>query len=62
MLNQNALFFFINIFSILIILKNIVKFLGTLSQKNPQPMDISGRELLYFGMAVSYIITYFYFN
>lgn len=62
MLNQTALFFFLNIFSILIVLKNIVKFLGTLSQKNPQPMDISGRELLYLGMSVSFIITYFYFN
>ena len=46
----------------LIILKNIFKFLGTLSQKNPQPLDINGRELFYLASAVSYIITYFYFN
>lgn len=62
MVSQNALFFFINVFSMLIILKNIFKFLGTLSQKNPQPLDINGRELFYLASAVSYIITYFYFN
>ncbi len=62
MVSLDALFFFISVFSILIILKNIFKFLGTLSQKNPQPLDISGRELFYFGTAISYIITYFYFN
>jgi hypothetical protein len=62
MINQNSILFFINIFCILIILKNLFKFLGTLSQKNPEPMDISDRGLFYLGLSVSYIITYLYFK
>jgi len=62
MINQNSILFFINIFCILIILKNLFKFLSTLSQKNKKPMDISDRGLFYLGLSVSYIITYLYFK
>ncbi len=58
MLNIESLFYFILIFSILTLSKFLFKILGTLLQKEPQQIRFSDRDLIYFGLALSYIITF----
>jgi hypothetical protein len=56
--NIDAIYLFIFIFSILVSLKNVTKFIGALLQKEPQPLVYSNRELIFLGISISYIITY----
>jgi hypothetical protein len=58
MLNIESLFYFILIFSILTLSKFLFKILGTLLQKEPQQIRFSDRDLIYFGLSLSYIITF----
>jgi hypothetical protein len=58
MLNIESLFYFILIFSILTLSKFLFKILGTLLQKEPQQIHFSDRDLIYFGLSLSYIITF----
>lgn len=60
MLNQEFLFFFTFIFTILVCVKSFVKFLGFIVQKEPQPIIFTNRELLFLGLSISYLITYIY--
>ena len=60
--NIESVFFFIFIFTILVTLKNVTKFVGALLQKNPQPLVYSNRELINLGLCVSYILTYLTFK
>jgi len=39
-------------------LKNVLKFMGALLQREPKPLDYSNRELIILGLSISYIITY----
>ncbi len=55
MLQIEALFLFVFIFTLQVILKNIIKFTGALLGKE---VFFSGRDLLFFYLASSYFITY----
>jgi hypothetical protein len=56
--NIDAIYLFIFVFTILVSLKNVTKFVGALLQKEPKPMVYSNRELILLGVSISYIITY----
>jgi len=56
--NIDTIYLFILIFSILVSLKNVTKFIGALLQKEPKPLVYSNRELIFLGISISYIITY----
>ena len=56
--NIDAIYLFTFIFSILVSLKNVTKFIGALLQKEPEPLVYSNRELIFLGISISYIITY----
>jgi hypothetical protein len=58
MINIDAICLFMFIFSILVSLKNVTKFIRALLQKEPQPLFYSNRELIFLGISISYIITY----
>jgi len=56
--NINTIYFFIFVFTILVALSNVLKFLRALLQKEPKPLVLSNRELLLLGVSISYFITY----
>jgi hypothetical protein len=56
--NINTIYFFIFVFTILVTLSNVLKFLRALLQKEPKPLVLSNRELLLLGVSISYFITY----
>lgn len=60
MLNIDNLFFFIFIFSVLVVLRTTVRFIGALSQISETRVVKSDRELIFLGLSVSYIITYLF--
>ncbi len=60
--NIESVYFFILVFTILVSLKNVLKFMGALLQREPKPLDYSNRELIFLGLSVSYIITYIFFR
>jgi len=62
MLNVDAVFFYTFVFSILVISRLLFKFLGTLLQKEPKPLVLSNRELIFTGLVISYLITYLNFK
>lgn len=55
MLSTDTIFLFVFIFSILNILKNALKFIGTLLGKDN---FFSSGDLLYLGLSISYFLTY----
>lgn len=57
--NIETIYLFIFVFTILVTLKNVTKFLSALLQKEPKPLVYSNRELIFLGLSLSYIITYF---
>jgi hypothetical protein len=57
MLSIDTIFLFLFIFSTLIILKNALKFTGTLLGKDN---FFSGRDLFYLGLSLSYFLTYIF--
>ena len=60
MLNIESIYFFIFVFTILVSLKNVTKFISALLQKEPKPLVYSNRELIFLGLSISYIITYLF--
>jgi len=56
--NLNFIFLFIFVFSILILLRDLGKVIGALSQRVPLVVVFSDRELILLGTSISYIITY----
>jgi hypothetical protein len=56
--NIDTIYLFIFVFTILVSLNNVTKFLSALLQKDPRPMVYSNRELILLGISISYIITY----
>ena len=60
--NIESIYFFILVFTILVSLKNVLKFMSALLQREPKPLDYSNRELIILGLSISYIITYIFFK
>jgi hypothetical protein len=58
MTNLETLFLFIFVFSILNVFKISFIFIKSLLQNPPKPMTISSRELIFFHLAISYVITF----
>jgi hypothetical protein len=58
--NIDTVYFFIFVFSILVVLKNTSKVLVALLEKNPKPLVYSNRELLALALSISYIITFIF--
>jgi hypothetical protein len=56
--NIDTIYFFIFVFTILVTLKHMTKFIGALLKPTPTPLLYSNKELLYLGLSISYIITY----
>jgi len=56
--NLDSIFLFIFIFSVLTVLRTVFRFISTLSQKLPTKLVLSGRELIFLGLAVTYCLTY----
>jgi hypothetical protein len=49
---------FLFIFSVLAVVRIIFKFISSLLQNPPHKLELSGRELFFFGLTLSYTITY----
>jgi hypothetical protein len=56
--NIDTIYLFIFVFTILVTLLNVLKFLRALLQREPKPLVLSNRELLLLGTSISYLITY----
>ncbi len=56
--NIETIYLYVFVFTILVTLKNVAKFLSALLQKEPKPLVYSNRELIFLGLSLSYIITY----
>lgn len=62
MLNIESIYFFIFVYSLLVLLNKTTKFLRALLLTNPKPFVMSNRELIILGAAISYITTYLIFT
>ena len=60
--NIDSIFYFTFTFSILVILRILIKFLSSLLQKEPKPIVLSNRELILIGLSISYFFTYLNYN
>lgn len=58
MFSLESLFLFLFIFSSMIVVRTIARFIGALLQNPPTKLILNGRELIYFGVSFSYILTY----
>jgi hypothetical protein len=56
--NIETIYLFIFVFTILVTLRNVARFISALLQNEPKPLVYSNRELILFGLSLSYIITY----
>lgn len=56
--NVESIFFFIFVFTTLVVLRNINKVISALMQKEVKPITFGNRELITLGLSISYIITY----
>jgi hypothetical protein len=56
--NIDTIYLFIFVFTILVTLLNVLKFLRALLQKEPKPLVLSNRELILLGVSISYLVTY----
>jgi hypothetical protein len=56
--NIDTIYLFIFVFTILVTLLNVLKFLRALLQKEPKPLVLSNRELILLGISISYLVTY----
>jgi hypothetical protein len=62
MLNIESIYYFIFVFSILVLLKNIAKLcISALLTDEPKPFVLSDRELILLGISISYFLTYIRF-
>ena len=58
--NIDTIYFFIFVFTVLVSLRNVTKFVSALLQKEPKPLVYSNKELIFIGLSISYIITYLF--
>lgn len=56
----NTIYFFIFVFTTLVTLKNVTKFIRALLQQEPKPLVYNSIDLIFLGLSISYIITYLY--
>jgi hypothetical protein len=56
--NLENVFLFVFILSILTTLRLVFKFASALLQNPPSRLELSGRELFFDGIMISYLITY----
>jgi hypothetical protein len=53
-----SIFLFLFIFSVLTVLRAVLRFVGTLLQEQPERFVLTNRVLIFLGLSISYIITY----
>lgn len=58
MFSIDTLFLFLFIFSVLTVLRTVFRFVSALLQNPPTRLVLEGRELIYFGITISYVLTY----
>lgn len=58
MISYDSIFLFIFVFSLLIVLRTLGRFIGALLKNPPSQLIMTGRELITLGLSISYIITY----
>jgi len=58
MTNIDTIYLFIFIFSTLSVFRVVVKFIFSLLQASPERLVMGNREILFQGVALSYVITY----
>jgi hypothetical protein len=58
MIIYSTICLFLFVFSILTNLRLVIKFVSALLQNPPKKMVLSGRELIFNGLMLSYLITY----
>jgi hypothetical protein len=56
--NLDTIFLFIFIFSVLTVVRTVFRFIRALSLTPPTRLVLSGRELIFLGLAVTYCLTY----
>jgi hypothetical protein len=58
MYSFETIFLFIFIFTILFVSRIIFRFVSALSKNPPERFILSGRELIFLGLSLSYIVTF----
>jgi len=58
MFSVDSLFLFLFIFSVLTVSRTVFRFISALLQNPPTRLVLEGRELICFGIAISYLLTY----
>jgi hypothetical protein len=58
MYTLDTIFLFVFIFSVLNIIRTFFGFISALVKNPPEHFILYGRELIFFGLSLSYIITY----
>lgn len=58
MTSLNTIYLFVFVFSLISVFKIVFRFIVSLLQTEPKKFEISGRETIFFGLFLSYIITY----
>jgi hypothetical protein len=56
--NLDTIFLFIFIFSVLTVVRTVFRFIRALSLTPPTRLELSGRELIFLGLSVTYCLTY----
>lgn len=58
MYSIESIYLFVFIFSLLNVCRTFFRFISALLQNPPTRLVLNGRELIFFGLSLSYIITY----
>lgn len=56
--NLDTIFLFVFIFSVLTVIRMVFRFIRALSLTPPTKLVLSGRELIFLGLSVTYCLTY----
>ena len=56
--NLNTIYLFLFIFSVLTVIRTVVRFISALLQNPPSQLKLTRWELIYLGITLSYTITY----
>lgn len=54
----DAIFLFVFIFALLNVSRLVFRFIIALTKNPPEQFTLNGRELMFFGLSLSYILTY----
>jgi len=54
----NTIFLFVFIFSVITVLRTVLRFIVSLLQSTPQRLVLSNGELLFLGLTIAYCVTY----